>query len=499
VSKVLFRVDASKEMGLGHLMRCLLLADYLSDFNYEIYFLCNPFPGGDYSKVIKKGYVLELLPQDFKYEPNSITGDDLDYKKWLGRSSEDDARYTLDFIKRTGVDCIVVDHYGIDVLWESLVFGQVRKSVVIDDLANRNHCSDFLIDYSVGRRKFDYSNLVSSSTKLLCGEKFFMASKELVKTRKASSSNFDKLEKVIVVLGGSDCKNDTKKLFDIFECDVNLEDIRFTFVLSEANPYFNELKSRSNENIKVTGFLNNLLSVIGDFDLCIGSLGVSAYERLALGVPSINIKTASNQSNNFLNIQKYFGKNNYQSKSIDRVSYISKLLEGIGFDTVFTDGKGSKTVGPFGINRVLKEMWGINLYRVQKASVSELEHLYHWQNHPGTRKYSRIKRPPSWKEHQLWYLKSLEMDGRELYFAYFLDRPVGYLRLDRGRLRNEVSVVTAPGYEGQGIGSFLLRYIRNLTTDNLDAYINPQNDSSIFLFMKNNYKQVDLNWFRCEK
>ena len=96
MSKVLFRVDASKEIGLGHLMRCLLVADYLSDFNYEIYFLCNPFPGGDYSKVIKKGYSIneyamtikktkERVDHIFKTEQDIFAFLGMDYKSPVER------------------------------------------------------------------------------------------------------------------------------------------------------------------------------------------------------------------------------------------------------------------------------------------------------------------------------------------------------------------------------------------------------------------------------
>jgi len=139
--KIIFRVDASVRMGSGHVMRCLILADRLSDLGANVEFICKESPGNliDFIRETK-GFAVDPLPDD---PPLSLSA-------W-----SDDAEQTGEILqqKRHLIDWIIIDHYSLDHRWECDLRKYVKKIMVIDDLANRPHECDLLLDQNYYRKK----------------------------------------------------------------------------------------------------------------------------------------------------------------------------------------------------------------------------------------------------------------------------------------------------------------------------------------------------------
>ena len=140
--KVAFRCDASIQIGSGHVMRCLTLANELHDKGVEITFVCREHPGHLFDFIETSKHCLMSLPL-----PTSLAVGKLAHAQWLGVTQEEDARQSIEALKIIGhVDWLVVDHYALDVEWETAMRVGTEHIMVIDDLADRKHDCDVLLD-----------------------------------------------------------------------------------------------------------------------------------------------------------------------------------------------------------------------------------------------------------------------------------------------------------------------------------------------------------------
>ena len=136
---VTFRVDASLIMGSGHMIRCLTLAMHLRELGADCCFVCGDNPGNMAGRIRELGFELNLLKahehanQRMSDEPNS----EPPHANWLSVDWRSDANQTISAIGGRRVDWLIVDHYGIDHKWESLLRRHCDRLMVIDDLADR--------------------------------------------------------------------------------------------------------------------------------------------------------------------------------------------------------------------------------------------------------------------------------------------------------------------------------------------------------------------------
>ena len=176
--RVFFRVDASSQIGTGHLVRCLTLADRLHSQGAEITFICRAH-ADDHCDLIKDSrFRLDRLPQ-----PNGLArkSSDVRYASWLGVGWQEDARETQTAIENTGCDAdwLVVDHYGIDGRWESFLRDTVERILVIDDIADREHDCDLLVDQNlVSEMHTRYEGKTPDGSRRLLGPKYALLQEE---------------------------------------------------------------------------------------------------------------------------------------------------------------------------------------------------------------------------------------------------------------------------------------------------------------------------------
>ncbi len=171
--KLAIRVDASTRMGLGHLVRCRTLAQELRAQGAEVRFICRAHPGHQIDALAADAFATISLPAP----PNDIdTGESAaaeDYARWLGVPQHQDAVETLAALSGWRPDWLVVDHYGLDVDWAQLLRPHVGRILVIDDLANRLHDADLLLDQNYatdGARR--YAGLLPASALTLIGPRY---------------------------------------------------------------------------------------------------------------------------------------------------------------------------------------------------------------------------------------------------------------------------------------------------------------------------------------
>ena len=147
--KVAIRVDGSWDIGSGHLVRCATLAKGLREHGAEIIFLCRKLDSRSCEFLESKGLSVAYL--DIRAGATTLRRhDDIPDVEWDGSIQQGDCLASSHILSRQGsVDWLVIDHYGIDIRWESRMRDFASHIMVIDDLANRKHDCDVLLNQNV--------------------------------------------------------------------------------------------------------------------------------------------------------------------------------------------------------------------------------------------------------------------------------------------------------------------------------------------------------------
>ncbi|MGO3642221.1 MAG: UDP-2,4-diacetamido-2,4,6-trideoxy-beta-L-altropyranose hydrolase, partial [Psychrobacter sp.] len=142
---VVFRCDASIQIGTGHVMRCLTLADELTSQGAKCYFICREHEGNLIDFITQKGYEvykLEAIPLNNSNKDKAEST--LFHSEWLGTSQAEDAKQSIDIISDIEPEWLIIDHYALNDYWEQKLRPYCNKILVIDDLADRKHDCDVL-------------------------------------------------------------------------------------------------------------------------------------------------------------------------------------------------------------------------------------------------------------------------------------------------------------------------------------------------------------------
>jgi UDP-2,4-diacetamido-2,4,6-trideoxy-beta-L-altropyranose hydrolase len=210
--RVVIRADAASHIGTGHVMRCLALANALKEKGAEVYFVCRPFVGhlGEY--IVAEGHQLHLLPpatQAVKPEPDPKQSPP--HEAWRGESWEADLDQTQVVLGEQYFDWLIVDHYSLDNRWESPMRKFFRKIMVVDDLADRLHDCDLLLDQTFGRSEEAYKPRVPKNCIVLTGSNYALLRPEFAELRDHSLKRRTKpeIKHLLVSMGGIDQTNAT--------------------------------------------------------------------------------------------------------------------------------------------------------------------------------------------------------------------------------------------------------------------------------------------------
>ncbi|MBT4668524.1 MAG: UDP-2,4-diacetamido-2,4,6-trideoxy-beta-L-altropyranose hydrolase [Lentimicrobiaceae bacterium] len=292
--KVVFRADASLAMGTGHVMRCLALAQALKDNKVNVEFICRKHKGSLIDKIRSNRlnvHELEVLEE---------ADDKLAHSHWLGATQQQDADDCIEILKSEKIDWLIVDHYALDEQWQKKLKPYYEKLMVIDDLADRKHQCDILLDQNFGRSLQDYKELVPTSSKLLMGSKYALLRPEFEKYRQYSLNRRknEKFKKLLVNMGGTDTDNITGKVIERLQIAKLPKDVEITIVMGKTAPHLSNIITSVNKlpygsEVKVD--VDNMAELMANADIAIGASGATTWERCCLGLPTIQLVTAHNQ------------------------------------------------------------------------------------------------------------------------------------------------------------------------------------------------------------
>lgn len=280
--KVAFRVDASVQMGSGHFMRCLTLAETLRERGVDTHFVCREHAGNLIGLLVRKGMPVAVLPVTGTRAPSN--GDD--YAAWLGATPADDAEQTIAAISGAKPDWLVVDHYGLDIDWEQRLRPHAARLLVIDDLASRHHDCDVLLDQNYSPEADQrYAGLLTPLCKMLLGPQYALLRKEFTAIRDRLGPRTNKLMRILVFITAGDDQGETLKAMQGIELFGKAEVV--DVVVGSGNPGIAKIRQKCEElhwsyHCQVD-YMPRLIAqadlVIGAGDRAIGSGAHWAFQR----------------------------------------------------------------------------------------------------------------------------------------------------------------------------------------------------------------------------
>ena len=275
---IVIRADSSSSIGIGHMMRCLTIAHELRKRGATISFICCDLPGHIGQYATEKGFTVSLLPA----------------AKW---DWQEDANRTVRVLRQIGhVDCVIVDHYDIDEQWETIVQNFAGKIVVIDDLANRHHLCNVLVDATMSDQPERYDHLVPRNCRLLLGTSYAMLRNEFRKEKAKQRKRTGEIKRLLVFFGGSDPTMETLRALQVLKKD-KYTHLSIDIIVGRSNPKREEIVElcEAFPHMQCTIQVENMAERMRKADVSIGAGGSTTWERCYMGLPAIVIVTAENQ------------------------------------------------------------------------------------------------------------------------------------------------------------------------------------------------------------
>ena len=294
---IFFRTDSSTQIGTGHVARCLTLAELFQKNGANCRFICREHEGNLIEQIQQCNFLVSVLPAGVNKNISCTTANNRssDYKSWLGVDWETDAELTKSIIKNNAVDWLIVDHYALDAAWEKELQSFCTKLMVIDDLADRKHDCDILLDQNLGRTKCDYKELVPDACTILAGPRYALIRDEFWRLQD-KEKNYNKSHlNVLIFYGGIDAANYTGWTIELLN-DIGLSNMHVEVVVGAQNSNIKQINSAC-ENYGYTCHVqtDHMAEIMHRSDLYIGAGGGAILERIMMKLPSVTIAVAENQ------------------------------------------------------------------------------------------------------------------------------------------------------------------------------------------------------------
>ena len=498
--RVVFRVDASNCMGTGHLMRCLTLAEALCERGVETRFVCRAHPGNLIELLQGQSLPVTVLP-----EPEKIPkANSEDYTVWLGVSQAEDAAQTIEALNGHTPDWLIVDHYGLDADWEQRLRPHTSSIMVIDDLANRPHDCDLLLDQNFTEENENpYQSLLPENCQILLGPRFSLLKPEYAVYRRTLQPRDGEVRRVLVFFGGSDRRNMTGLTLDALSAP-EFTHLEVDVVIGANNQHQAELEQQITVRPKTNQYAlrQHLADLMVQADLAIGAGGATTWERMCLGLPVLMISISENQrpvceALSRSGLIQYLG----DASSVRVMDLAVAIKDFIGnHDRVLAlSTQNQLIVDGLGAQRLaeLIDPTPVEKLRLRPAQTHDMGLYFNWANDPKVRQQAIKTEPISWKCHKEWFANKFSDPQSYLFVLEAGSLPVGQIRFDREGDDTHIDYSLDPLVRGRGWGAHLVRMGISLLQENktikLRADVKVGNQISQAIFMRLGFDQVQLD------
>jgi len=490
--KFAFRVDATPEMGTGHVMRCLTLADGMAARGAAVRFVSRRLPDRLRALLRSRGYGPSMLstPAD------SENRDGLQHSRWLEGGQLEDAQATVTALRDETWDWVVVDHYALASPWETVVRASGARVAAIDDLADRDHDCDVLVDqnlYQEGAGR--YARRVPAGCSVLAGPRYALLRDEFRHHRTSGRRDANTPLRLLVSFGGADPRNLTGMALTAL-AEPGVAPHRVDVVIGAEHPAGAEIAAACRD-LGYTCHVqtDRMAELMALSDLALGAGGISVWERCCIGLPALAIACAANHRRQVESAAAAGLLVALDADTLDVASlalHLRVLLANAGLrQALAAAGRGA--VDGMGGGRVLRAL-GYSAVCVRPARPEDAAPVLAWRNHPEVVRVSRSAAPVAEDAHAQWFTRTLADANRHLLIGERAGEPVGVARFDVADGCAEVSIYLVPGPSEPGTGSDLLAaaeaWLRERRRDVfvLKAEVLRDNSRSHGLFRANGYE-----------
>lgn len=487
---VAFRADASLAIGSGHVMRCLTLADALGR---SCHFICRDLPGNAAALIAARGHVVHLLPvaDDFVAAPG-----DTAHAAWAGTGWARDAVETREVLAGLGADLLVLDHYAFDARWQAAV--APRRLMVIDDLADRPHRADILLDQNLGRHARDYDDLLAESCFRLVGPGFALLRPEFARHREESLARrrAPVLSRLLIAMGGVDKDDVTGAVLTVLAALPLPPGLRIDVVMGASAPHVRSVQARAAAMPVPTAVLVDVRDMAGlmlKADLAIGAAGGTAWERCCLGLPSLMLVLADNQRDAAAALDRAGAA--VLLGEADGAAWARRLADVWGhLNLAELSAAAAAICDGGGAMRVARVMSAAGI-SVRPATLADGPAVHVWRLAGGAARYYRAGQVASLDGHMAWFARALADPSRLLLMIGFGDMAIAHIRFDRtDEEMADIGICVDPLWRGGHIGRAALEAAIGAARDagirRIHAEIHPENRASIRAFERAGFRPV---------
>ncbi|MFA7383725.1 MAG: UDP-2,4-diacetamido-2,4,6-trideoxy-beta-L-altropyranose hydrolase [Desulfurivibrionaceae bacterium] len=461
---LVIRADADVTIGSGHVMRCLTLAEAMRESGALVVFVCRSRPGNLNDLIINRGFMLhELAETEGANVSAAENGLCNEYTSWLGVPQKQDATETIAALAGKEVDWLIVDHYGLDRRWEEELRPHVRKIMVIDDLADRPHDCDILLDQNFFQKKgVRYEGLVPPSCTLLLGPTYALLRPEFVQARKKRTLKNGEIHRVFVFCGGSDPDNVSGRVLAAMSSP-ELHHLELDMVLGKGNPHLSEIEQqiaiRPHSRLHVQ--VDNMAELMAQADLALGAGGCTTWERLCLGLPSLVITVAANQESFTRDLHRegfltWLGG----ADTVDTNTIKKELLRVIRQNVSSKQSLRSMALvpgdGTIEVSELLRQGVRLERWHIREADADDSALYWYWVNDPVVRRNAFKSEFIPWEEHNMWFRGKIDDPDALLLLVDSDIGPIGQVRFEKQDQHVTVDYSIARQFRGCGLGVPLL-------------------------------------------
>lgn len=436
------RADASAELGLGHVKRCLALALALREAGAEVSFVTRDL-----------GVDTRLLARDACIEWHVLGAFQA---QW-----QDDALDSVAALRTWSANWVVVDHYALDARWHTTVASLLGTRIAaIDDLGDRDLAPALLIDHNYAPdHRAKYARRLDAATPMLAGPRFALLAPAYAAAPRYALH--EEVGSIGIFMGGTDAAGMSA---------VVLEGCRrhagFTgpieIATTSANPHLASLECSCRQWPGTTTSIDapNLTAFYARHDLHIGAGGGASWERCCIGAPTLALVCAPNQEPVIRELSAIGALSTLEAGLAPHADSIGHAVMALVRDPkrrLAMAATARRLVDGFGARRVALYLNAAAL-TVRPAALEDAELMHRWRNDEATRRGSSDARVIQWTSHVEWLGRTLADPSRMLLIGAVGSIPVGVIRLDRTASdAAEVSLYLDPALHGLGLGKELLR------------------------------------------
>ncbi|MGQ9874540.1 MAG: UDP-2,4-diacetamido-2,4,6-trideoxy-beta-L-altropyranose hydrolase [Chloroflexus sp.] len=479
--KILIRADGSTEIGTGHLMRCLALAQAWQDCGGTVIFVSAMLPSLMESRLQQEGFNVIRI--------NAYPG------------SSDDTYQTIAIARQIHVNWIIIDGYQFNAEYQRKIKDIGLNVLCVDDHAHAEH---YYADIVLNQNLYAQENLYQSReqyTRLLLGTRYVLLRREFRKWRHWKRDIPEIARKLLVTMGGSDPNNVTLKVLQALQ-HVAADRMEIMVIVGSSNPHYDTIKSFAHKlsfPTRLEKSVTDISRYMAWADVAISAGGSTSWELAFMELPTLTVAIVDNQllTAQYLHMAGAsfnLGWHRYISV-LEMCRRIQEFI--VSRDMRFQVSKQSKEiVDGEGSLRTVAYMRGVKMY-LRNVRESDCRILWQWANDQTVRENSFSSRLISWEEHLSWFTSKIN-DDKCVFYMVENDRgiPIAQVRFETtGSDDAIISVSVAEEHRGKGYGHLIINHASRklLQTTNIKvvhAYIKPNNVSSLRAFERAGYTNV---------